>query len=63
MKWFARKELNKRRANKKKQKINAFFICDKLDSPSVVENTASAMHDVSREESDLFQEDVCKGKI
>jgi len=42
----------------KKQKISEFFACDKLYSPSVAENSTSAMLDVSREESDLFQQGV-----
>jgi len=40
------------------KKISEFFACDKLVSPSAVKNSASAMLDVSREESDLFQQDV-----
>jgi len=55
-----KKRMKKRRANKKKSQCN--FACDKLDSPSAIENSASAMHDVSREESDLSQQDVCEGK-
>ena len=39
-------------------KISEVFACIKLDSPSVVENSDSAMHDVSREKSDVFQQDV-----
>jgi len=40
------------------KKIREFFPYDKLDSPSVMENSASAMLDVSREESDLFQQNL-----
>ena len=48
---------------KNSRKINEFFAFDKLNSPSVVENSASEMLDVSDEESDLFQQDVnAKGK-
>jgi len=42
----------------KKQKKQDNFACDIFDSPSVVENRAPAMLDVSREESDLFQQDT-----
>jgi len=43
----------------KKTKISEFFACDQLDYyPSVVENSGSAMLDVSHEESDLFLQDV-----
>ena len=43
----------------KKQNISEFN-CDKLNSAPVVENSASAILDVSREESDLFQQDIRK---
>ena len=33
----------------KQQNISEFFACDNLNYPSVVENSASAMLDVSRE--------------
>jgi len=49
---------------KKNRKISKLFACDMLDSPSVIESSASsAMLDVKREESDLFPQDVNAKKI
>jgi len=43
----------------KNKNITEFFTCDKLDSPSAVENSASStILDVSCEERYLFQQDV-----
>jgi len=57
-----KKRMKKRTGNKKctefaKKTVN-FLLVVKLNYPSVVEDSASTMFDVNREESNLFQQDV-----
>ena len=40
------------------EKHQGIFACDQPSSPFVVENSASAMVDESRKETDLFEQDV-----
>jgi len=40
------------------ERHQGIFACDQPSSPFVVENSASAMLDDSRKESDLFEQDV-----